>query len=149
MALAKTGHRSETVFFKTIYPAKPAITEANKILILALSINSVSLNARLEINRAIVNPIPPSRPTPSICIHLTFSGSEAIPILYAIHEKRSMPTDLPKINPNTIPMLAGVVAADSMLSPNKTPVLLNEKTGMMKNMTQGRNSFSSDCNGGS
>ena len=38
-----------SVFLKTKYPVKPAITDANRILIFALLINSDSLNARLLI----------------------------------------------------------------------------------------------------
>ena len=73
--------------YNQIKPESPAIREANKIPVFAMSRSSAECaNPNSAINIDMVKPIPPIKATPIICLKFIPFGKDVKPNLIANHE---------------------------------------------------------------
>ena len=80
-----------------------------KIPNLLASINSIELNAKLLINKLIVNPMPHKKDIPSISIIFIPSGKVHIFSLIDKYVNNVIPIGLPNNNPSIIPVEIGLI----------------------------------------
>ena len=78
-------------------------------------------NARVVMNRAIVKPMPATRPTTKIPDHRTPEGNAATPARTASHENPSTPTGFPTTRPTTTPISTVAPPPASRASSKLTP----------------------------
>ena len=82
-------------------------------------------------NNAMVKPIPPRRPTPTIARQSMRSGNSAMPALTASQAKPTIPIGLPRSSPKKAPSETAETRAP-WLSAITTPALNRANTGMIR-----------------
>jgi len=83
----------------------------------------------------IVKPIPPKSPMPHNCLKLVLDGSEAMPNLIAIKEKKKIPSGLPRVSPSITPGVMVDPTTELKLSGKIIAVLANANSGIMIKFT--------------
>ena len=86
--------------------------------------------------RAIVNPMPATRPTTRTLDHRTPDGSAAAPARTASQEKHITPTGLPTTRPTITPINTVAPLPLRRASPKVTPAFASANRGMIPNATQ-------------
>jgi len=121
-----------TVFlFKIRKPTVPAIIEPSKILIFELWIISGLPKANNVMKMDMVNPMPPRKPAPMICLQNKSPGNWDKPNFTAKTLNKTMPSGLPKNNPAIIPKLLDVSKHPIQFPVRTMPVFASAKSGMM------------------
>ena len=103
--------------------------------ILEFVINPELSNASNVMKMDIVNPMPPSNPTPITWFQLMPFGNVHNPNVTEIKLKRKIPSGLPRINPERIPMLTDCPRPVSQPFWMVMHVFANANKGKMRNVT--------------
>ena len=113
-------------------PTVPAAREPSKMLIFELWTISGLPKANNVMKMDMVNPIPPRKPAPMICLHDTSPGNWDKPSLTAKTLNRAIPSGLPKNKPAKMPMLLDVTNPSIQFPVRAMPVFAKAKSGMMR-----------------
>lgn len=113
-----------------------ATIDPTKIPNLLESINSAEVNAKLLMNKLIVNPIPHKKDNPNISTILIPSGKSHTLSLTAIYANRVMPIGLPNINPSMIPIDSGLIKLSKDKLWKLMSLLKKANSGKMKRPTK-------------
>ena len=105
-------------------------------------------NARVAIKMAMVNPIPPINPRPTIWGQVSGVGIDEPPNLIAAQAPRQTPNGLPINKPKLIPRASELVKREEIFVVNSTPALASAKIGITPKVIHGYKACSSFWSGG-